>query len=241
MIYEYDCCCSPKSFCFRFGLAPWAIFTTGWPIRINVVPHKYLLGIQYCKVRSLKISYYQYRCGQCLEYVISYNYPICIAENKNLLFFTYLFQLLVIIIQFLFVAELEEAILGSQLPLPTLWLRVETLRAGTHWVPLPSDSDSEDPQRLVFPEDVNDLIHSINCPHLTFRLVTVTLSLLKVGSWIQFCNRSTTSRMLIYNFNCRFPFYHGVNVQLQLLACILFLGYSMDLNLYTQLCCPLEH
>ncbi|XP_034253787.1 nuclear exosome regulator NRDE2 [Thrips palmi] len=76
--------------------------------------------------------------------------------------------------------ELEEAILGSQLPLPTLWLRVETLRAGTHWVPLPSDSDSEDPQRLVFPEDVNDLIHPINCPHLTFRLVTVTLSLLKV-------------------------------------------------------------
>lgn len=76
--------------------------------------------------------------------------------------------------------ELEEAILGSQLPLSTLWLRVEALRAGTHWVPLPADADSEDPQRLVFPEDVNDLIHPINSPHLTFRLVTVTLSLLKV-------------------------------------------------------------
>lgn len=76
--------------------------------------------------------------------------------------------------------ELEEAILKSQLPLSTLWLRVETLRAGTHWVPLPVDAESEDPQRLVFPEDVNDLIHPINSPHLNFRLVTVTLSLLKV-------------------------------------------------------------
>lgn len=76
--------------------------------------------------------------------------------------------------------ELEEAILASQMPLSTLWLRIETLRAGTHWVPLPADADSEDPQRLVFPEDVNDLIHPINCPRLSFRLVSVTLSLLKV-------------------------------------------------------------
>lgn len=85
---------------------------------------------------------------------------------------------------FIHLAELEEAILRSQLPLPTLWLRVETLRAGTHWVPLPADADCEDPQRLVFPEDVNDLIHPINSPHLTFRLVTVTLTLLKVGGHI---------------------------------------------------------
>lgn len=94
-------------------------------------------------------------------------------------------RMVLIINSMLFVAELEEAILGSQLPLSTLWLRVETLRAGTHWVPLPADADSEDPQRLVFPEDVNDLIHPINCPHLTFRLVTVTLSLLKVSLTIK--------------------------------------------------------
>lgn len=60
---------------------------------------------------------------------------------------------------------------------------MEALRAGTHWVPLPVDADSEDPQRLVFPEDVNDLIHSIDSPHLTFRLVAVTLSLLKVDKF----------------------------------------------------------
>lgn len=77
-------------------------------------------------------------------------------------------------------AESEERILASKLPLPELWLRAEQLREGAHWLPWTSDEDCEDPQRLVFSDDVSDLLHPITTASLHPHLATVVLTLLKV-------------------------------------------------------------
>jgi len=77
-------------------------------------------------------------------------------------------------------AESEERILASELPLSELWLRVEQLREGAHWLPWTSDKDCEDPQRLVFSDDVSDLLHPITTASLVPHLTTVILTLLKV-------------------------------------------------------------
>lgn len=75
--------------------------------------------------------------------------------------------------------ELEEVVLGSQLPIHELWLRVEKLREACHWLPVVGES-CEDPQRMVFPEDVNELIHPITMPENIFKLTATILTLLKV-------------------------------------------------------------
>ncbi|XP_067013545.2 nuclear exosome regulator NRDE2 [Anabrus simplex] len=79
-----------------------------------------------------------------------------------------------------YITSLEERILTSQLPLPELWYRVERLRECAHWLPWSSSADCEDPQRLVFPDDVSDLLHPITTPGLNFKLVLIVLTLLKV-------------------------------------------------------------
>ncbi|KAJ3665779.1 hypothetical protein Zmor_001254 [Zophobas morio] len=76
--------------------------------------------------------------------------------------------------------ELEEVVFNSQLPLHELWLRTEKLREACHWLPYTEDGQCEDPQRLVFPEDVSELIHPITMPENTFRLIATILTLLKV-------------------------------------------------------------
>ncbi|GLV38006.1 uncharacterized protein CBL_07804 [Carabus blaptoides fortunei] len=74
---------------------------------------------------------------------------------------------------------LEEVILESQLPLHELWLRVEKLRESCHWLPWKGAEPCEDPQRLVFVDDVTDLIHPITSAGNTFRLTVTVLTLLK--------------------------------------------------------------
>ncbi|PSN30121.1 hypothetical protein C0J52_25478 [Blattella germanica] len=76
--------------------------------------------------------------------------------------------------------QLLKRILASNLPLTELWLRVEQLREGAHWVPWASDEECEDPQRLVFSDDVSDLLHPITTPSLLPNLAALTLTLLKV-------------------------------------------------------------
>ncbi|KAI4458259.1 tetratricopeptide-like helical [Holotrichia oblita] len=76
--------------------------------------------------------------------------------------------------------ELEEVVLNSQLPLHELWLRIEKLRESCHWLPFTGDGECEDPQRLVFPEDVAELIHPITMPGNTFKLTATILTLLKI-------------------------------------------------------------
>lgn len=75
--------------------------------------------------------------------------------------------------------ELEEVVLGSQLPIHELWLRIEKLREACHWLPVVGEG-CEDPQRMVFPEDVNELIHPITMPENIFKLTATILTLLKI-------------------------------------------------------------
>ncbi|RZB41006.1 NRDE2 -like [Asbolus verrucosus] len=85
--------------------------------------------------------------------------------------------------------ELEEVVFNSQLPLHELWLRTEKLRESCHWLPYMEDGECEDPQRLVFPDDVAELIHPITMPENTFKLIVTILSLLKIP--LLFCRHST--------------------------------------------------
>ncbi|XP_060526310.1 nuclear exosome regulator NRDE2 [Cylas formicarius] len=76
--------------------------------------------------------------------------------------------------------ELEEIVLNSQLPHHELWLRTEKLRESCHWLPVSGDEQCEDPQRLVFTEDVVELIQPITMPENVFKFVATILALLKV-------------------------------------------------------------
>lgn len=75
--------------------------------------------------------------------------------------------------------ELEELVLKSQLPIHELWLRIEKLREACHWLPY-NGENCEDPQRMVFPEDVAELIHPITMPENTFKFTATVLTLLKI-------------------------------------------------------------
>jgi hypothetical protein len=57
---------------------------------------------------------------------------------------------------------------------------VEQLREGVHWLPWTSDEDCEDPQRLIFSDDISDLLHPITTASLVPHLTAVVLMLLKV-------------------------------------------------------------
>lgn len=76
--------------------------------------------------------------------------------------------------------QLEEVILTSNLPSHELWLRIEKLREASHWLPWDKQEECEDPQRLVFNEDVSELIQPITYPGNMFRLCAITFTLLKV-------------------------------------------------------------
>lgn len=76
--------------------------------------------------------------------------------------------------------DLEELVLSSELPLHELWLRTEKLRESCHWLPYTEQAECEDPQRIVFMEDVNELIHPITMPENTFKMIATILTLLKI-------------------------------------------------------------
>lgn len=80
--------------------------------------------------------------------------------------------------------DLEEVVLSSNLPLHELWLRIEKLRECFHWLPYDKNKDHEqtceDLQRVVFNEDVRELIHPITIPGNLFKLTATVLTLLKV-------------------------------------------------------------
>lgn len=78
------------------------------------------------------------------------------------------------------IIELEEVILESQLPIHELWLRVEKIRESCHWIPYNGAQPCEDPQRVVFIDDLTDLIHPITSTGNTFRLTIMILTLLKI-------------------------------------------------------------
>ncbi|XP_046689261.1 nuclear exosome regulator NRDE2 isoform X2 [Homalodisca vitripennis] len=74
--------------------------------------------------------------------------------------------------------EQEDSVVSSGLPLSVLWLRVEKLRAGYHFLPDPNcDSD---PQRVVFSDDMSGLLQPVMSVELRLPLVVSCLVLLKV-------------------------------------------------------------
>lgn len=79
----------------------------------------------------------------------------------------------------MFIEQLEDEILTCGLPICSLWLRLEKLRQRVHWYPV-SDDDCEDPQRVVIPTDVTDLVRPITTPSLSLRIAVITLFVLKV-------------------------------------------------------------
>ena len=85
--------------------------------------------------------------------------------------------------------------LTSGLPVYSLWLRIERLRQRVHWYPI-SDADCEDPQRVVVPTDVTDLIKPITSRSLNLRIAALTMVLLKVPL---IPLRDTVFRMLSLN------------------------------------------
>ncbi|KAF5273086.1 hypothetical protein FQR65_LT04828 [Abscondita terminalis] len=89
--------------------------------------------------------------------------------------------------------ELEEVVLKSQLPIHELWLRIERLREACHWLPYNEEDGCEDPQRIIFPEDVAELIHPITMPGNMFKLTVTILTLLKTP--ILPCRHTTTHEL----------------------------------------------
>ncbi len=81
--------------------------------------------------------------------------------------------------QFTLADELENEILACGLPISALWLRLEKIRQRVHWYPV-SDTDCEDPQRVVLSTDVTDFVRPIRSRSLTLRIIILTMYLLKV-------------------------------------------------------------
>ncbi|KAF7282010.1 nuclear exosome regulator NRDE2 [Rhynchophorus ferrugineus] len=75
--------------------------------------------------------------------------------------------------------SLEESTLISKMPKHELWFRIEKLREACHWLPYVED-DCVDPQRMVFNEDVDSLLHPIAMPKNIYNLVIHVFTLLKV-------------------------------------------------------------
>ena len=75
--------------------------------------------------------------------------------------------------------QLEDEILECGLPIDSLWLRIEKLRERVHWYPI-ADAECDDPQRVIVPTDVTDLIRPITTQSLSLRIAIQTMHLLKV-------------------------------------------------------------
>ncbi|XP_039281591.1 uncharacterized protein LOC111046215 [Nilaparvata lugens] len=82
------------------------------------------------------------------------------------------------------IRDLEDTILQSGLPMPAIWLRVERVRELCYWLPVlhaaANESDAIDPQRIVFANDVSNLLHPITDASLSLQSVVMTLVILKV-------------------------------------------------------------
>lgn len=76
--------------------------------------------------------------------------------------------------------EKEDTIISSGLILSALWLRIEQLRTCVHFVPVKDKfQECDDPQRIVFTDDMGSLLHPVSSK-FNFHLVVVTTMLFKV-------------------------------------------------------------
>lgn len=76
--------------------------------------------------------------------------------------------------------EKEDTIITSGLILSALWLRTERLRTYVHFIPVTDKfQECDDPQRIVFTEDMASLLHPVNSK-FHFHLVVIIIMLFKV-------------------------------------------------------------
>jgi len=69
------------------------------------------------------------------------------------------------------------------MPLNKAWYQVESLRTRDRWLPLPKHmaDDAEDPQRVVLPEEMSELVHPLaSHKSVIANLVTACFILLKM-------------------------------------------------------------
>lgn len=76
--------------------------------------------------------------------------------------------------------EFEELVLQSGLPMNEIWLRIEKLRQGFNFLPCPEKIKCNDPQRIVFNEDICHYIYPMESRENSFYLILLILKLLKV-------------------------------------------------------------
>lgn len=97
-------------------------------------------------------------------------YHLAIYDNQEGIIYIQLIWL------FSLLEQLEDRVITSGLPLGALWLRVERLRECVFFSAV---EESEDPQRVVFREDMTPLLFPITQVYNT-QLIINTLLLLKV-------------------------------------------------------------
>lgn len=76
--------------------------------------------------------------------------------------------------------EYEEVVLSSGLPMHEIWLRIEKLRQNFNFLPCPENVTCNDPQRIVFNEDICNFIYPLTNNENSFQLVLLILKLLKI-------------------------------------------------------------
>lgn len=86
--------------------------------------------------------------------------------------------------------EYEEVVLQSGLPMNEIWLRIEKLRQNFYFLPCPENRSCNDPQRIVFNEDIVHFVYPLANRAYAFNLLIIVLKLLKVplpGHSLQEC------------------------------------------------------
>lgn len=76
--------------------------------------------------------------------------------------------------------EYEEVVLSSGLPMHEIWLRIEKLRQNFNFLPCPENVTCNDPQRIVFNEDICKFIYPLTNNENSFQLILLILKLLKI-------------------------------------------------------------
>lgn len=76
--------------------------------------------------------------------------------------------------------EFEELVLQSGLPINEIWLRIEKLRQGFNFLPCPEKIKCNDPQRIVFNEDICHYIYPMETRENSFYLILLIVKLFKV-------------------------------------------------------------
>ncbi|XP_044733278.1 uncharacterized protein LOC123295883 [Chrysoperla carnea] len=117
--------------------------------------------------------------------------------------------------------EYETLILQSKLPTHELWLRIEKLRESFHFIP---EDNSDDPQRIIFNDELNELIYPIIDQNNINKLIIIILNIYKIPL-IPFRNEFNLNNLLNHN---------NIDVSIELLLPI-FISTTNHLSIFNNL------